>query len=269
MSKRLVTALMTLLTVLLLTGCNADKKAVTETAEGFLNGMVANDREAVSQYVSEDFMKSETMKLMDPQYLSDTFYATMNVKKEDMNEETQKAVDDYVSEVVTRAYQSFEIQDIKVQDTSAAVTAKITLGYDPDASAKIPDETIDLISEYQSEHYDELVSIYTDEGENAMYRKLYNDLIPIVVGKMQEALSAGTATEEKTILTLEKVDGKWLVTALEENRPGAAQGSTEEAAAATTAAVPTEYAAENEDSAEAGTSSEYADEAATDGEYSE
>ena len=270
MSKRLVTALITLLTVLLLTGCNADKKAVTEAAEGFLNGMVANDLDAVSQYAAEDFMKSETMQLMDPQYLSDAFYAAMNVNKEDMNEETQKVVDDYVSEVVARAYKNFEIQDIKVQESSAAVTAKITLGYDPDASAKIPDETIDLISEYQSEHYDELVSIYTDEGENAMYRKLYNDLIPIVVGKMQEALSAGTVTEEKTILTLEKVDGKWLITALEENRPGAALGSTEEAAAAaTTSAVSTEYAAENEDSAQGSTSSENADEAATDGEYSE
>ena len=53
MSKRLVTALITLLTVLLLTGCNADKKAVTEAAEGFLNGMVANDLDAVSQYAAE------------------------------------------------------------------------------------------------------------------------------------------------------------------------------------------------------------------------
>lgn len=267
MCKRLATVLMTLLTVLLLTGCSADKKAVTEAAEGFLNGMVANDKEVVSQYVSEEFMKSETMQLMDPDYLADAFYAAMNVKKEDMNEETQKAVDAYVGEVVERAYQSFKIQDIKVQDTTAAVTVNITLGYDPDASAQIPEETIDLISQYQSDHYDELVSIYTDEGENAMYRKLYNDLIPIVVGKMQEALAADTTTEEKTILTLEKVDGKWLITNLEENRPDAAAGSTEEAATAATTS--TEYAAETEFAAEGSTSSEYAEEAATDGEYSE
>ena len=267
MCKRLATVLMTLMAVLVLAGCSADKKEVTEAAEGFLNGMVANDREAVSQYAAQDFMKSETMQLMDPQYLSDSFYAAMNVKKDDMNEETQKVVDDYVAEVLVRAYQSYEIQDVKVQDTTAAVTAKITLGYDPDASAKIPEDTIDMISQYQSDHYDELVSIYTDEGESAMYRKLYNDLIPIVVGKMQEALSQGTTTEEKTILTFEKVDGKWLVTNLEENRPGAAAGSTEEAATAATTS--TEYAAETEFAAEGSTSSEYAEEAATDGEYSE
>ena len=100
-----------------------------------------------------------------------------------------------------------------------------------------------------------------------MYRKLYNDLIPIVVGKMQEALAADTTTEEKTILTLEKVDGKWLITDLEENRPDAAAGSTEEAATAATTS--TEYAAETEFAAEGSTSSEYAEEAATDGEFSE
>jgi hypothetical protein len=72
---------------------------------------------------------------------------------------------------------------------------------------------------------------------------------------------------EKTILTFEKVDGKWLVTNLEENRPGAAAGSTEEAATAATTS--TEYAAETEFAAEGSTSSEYAEEAATDGEYSE
>ena len=92
-------------------------------------------------------------------------------------------------------------------------------------------------------------------------------LIPIVVGKMQEALAADTTTEEKTILTLEKVDGKWLITDLEENRPNAAAGSTEEAATAATTS--TEYAAETEFTAEGSTSSEYAEEAATDGEYSE
>lgn len=208
MNKRFITVLLTMLTVVFLTGCNGDQKAVTETVEGFLNAMVANDLEAVAQYASEDFMESETMKLMDPQYLADSFYATMDVAKEDMSEETQKAVDDYVNQVVAKAYESFEIQDIKVQENTAAVTTKITLGYNPDEGAQIPEETIDLIDAYQSEHYDELIAIYTDKGENAMYNKLYNDLIPIVIGKMQEQLEQGTPTEEKTILTLEKRDGK-------------------------------------------------------------
>ena len=188
MSRRLISVLVTVFTVMLFaTGCNSDQKAVTESVEGFLNAMVANDMEKASQYATEDFMKSDTMKLMQPDYLADTFY---------------------------------------VQEETAAVTARITLGYNPDASSNVSDDTGDLINAYQTEHYDELITIYTEEGEKAMNKKIYNDLIPIVISKMQEALESSEPSEEKTILSLVKKDGKWLVTDLEENRPGAAAGDT-------------------------------------------
>lgn len=253
MSRKLVTVLVTVFTVMLLTGCNTDKKAVTETVEGFLNAMVSNDMEAASQYATEEFMNSDTMKLMDPNYLADTFYAAMNVQKEDMGEEAQNAVNEYVKNVVDKAYKSFEIQDVKVQeDDTAAVTAKITLGYNPESSSSVPAETVDVVNEYQTEHYDELISIYTEEGEKAMYKKIYNDLIPIVIGKMQEALENSATSDEKTILTLVKTDGKWLITDLEENRPGADTADTSEEAAA----APAEESDAAGESAAAGTTEE-------------
>ena len=243
MSKRLITVLVTVFTVMLLaTGCNSDQKAVTETVEGFLNAMVANDMEKASEYADEDFMNSETMKLMQPEYLADIFYESLGVEKDDLNEDAQNAVNEYVKNVVDKAYKSFEIQDIKVQEDTAAATAKITLGYNPEESSGVSEDTNSLVSDYQTEHYDELVAIYTEEGEKAMYKKMYNDLIPIVIGKMQEALESGEPSEEKTILSLEKKDGKWLVTALEENRPGAEAGNTAEEAAAAEAAAQEETA---------------------------
>ena len=264
MSRKLITLLLTALTILVLTGCNGEKKAVTETAEGFLNAMVNNDMDAAAQYATEDFMNSKTMKLMDPDYLAETFYKAMGVSKEDMDEEAQKAVDEYVGKVVAKAYKSFEIQDIKIQEDKASVTAKITLGYDPEASSKLSDETVALIRDYQSEHYDELIAIYTDEGESAMYKKIYSDLIPIVIGKMQEELESSTPSDEKTVLSLEKIDKKWLVTNLEENRPqSAAQQTTEEAAAAVSTSAETEYATPDENTEGGNTSEETSEEGAT------
>ena len=264
MSRKLITMLLTALTILVLTGCNGEKKAVTETAEGFLNAMVNNDMNAAAQYATEDFMNSKTMKLMDPDYLAETFYTAMGVSKEDMDEEAQKAVDEYVGKVVEKAYKSFEIQDIKIQEGKASVTAKITLGYDPEASSKLSDETVALIRDYQSEHYDELIAIYTDEGESAMYKKIYSDLIPIVIGKMQEELESSTPSDEKTVLSLEKIDKKWLVTNLEENRPqSAAQQTTEEAAAAVSTSAETEYATPDENTEGGNTSEETSEEGAT------
>ena len=177
MSKRLITVLLTVLAVMMLTGCNTDKKAVTETTEGFLNAMVNNDMEAAAQYASEDFMKSDTMKLMDPDYLADAFYASMGVEKDDIDENAQKAVDEYVHNVVNKAYKSYEIVDTNIQDETASVTVQITLGYDPDASSGVSDETLELIREYQSDHYDELIEIYKEDGEKAMYNKIYSERI--------------------------------------------------------------------------------------------
>ena len=92
--RKLTTALLTILTVLILTGCGNDNKAVTDAAEGFLTALVNNDKEAASQYATEEFMKSDAMKLMDPQYLSDSFYEAMGVSRDDIDEESQKEVDD-------------------------------------------------------------------------------------------------------------------------------------------------------------------------------
>ena len=233
MSKKWITVLVTALTVLLLTGCNANQKAVTEAADGFLTALTNNDREAAAQFASGEFMESDTMLFMEPQHLSDAFYAYMGVDKEDLSEEAVKAVDEYVNELVTRAYQSYEIQDVKVQKDQASVTCKIVLGYDPDTAVKISEQTEEMIDRYQTEHYDELIDIYIEEGEKAMYRKLYNDLIPIVIGEMHAQIKSGSTSEEKTVLTLSKVDKNWIVTAVDEERHSAAEAvSAQEAAAA-------------------------------------
>ena len=281
--RKLTTALMTMLVLLLLTACNSEQKAVTESAEGFLKALVHNDKDATAQYATEEFMNSETMKLMDPQYLSDVFFEAMGITREETSEEAQKAVDEYVKQIIERAYKDYEILDVKIKDNKAYVTAKITLGYDPEASRNIPEDTQKMISDYRTEHYDELLSIYRDEGEKAMYRKLYSDLIPIIIGKMQEQLEAENTAEEKTILSFEKIDKKWLVTDLEENRTGAAPvGSTEESAEtavtspgdASTSSTQTEYASEDMTDAEYASTDEEAeetepDEGSTSGETAE
>lgn len=265
MSKKWITVMLTAFSVLMLAGCGMNKKAVTETADSFLTAIVNNDKETAAQFASEDFMKSEAMQFMDPQHLSESFYTAMGIDKEELDEEAVKAVDAYVDELVTRAYQSYEIQDVKVQKDTASVTARITLGYDPDASSAISEETQELIDQYQKEHYDELVNVYIEEGEKAMYKKLYNDLIPIVIGKLHEQIESGGTSEEKTVLTLSKIEKTWIVTALEENRPSAAEAVSAQEAAAAEDAGQDSTAAEN---AEAGsTEAEYAVEGSASAEY--
>ena len=103
-----------------------------------------------------------------------------------------------------------------------------------------------------------------------MNKKLYSDLIPIIIGDMQKRLEEASPAEEKTILSLEKIGGKWLVTDLVENRPqpeAAQEPGTGETAQESSAQGDSAQEPAAEESAAAGTTSgseEYADEGITD-----
>ena len=74
MGRKWITALLTLVTVLLMTGCNSDQKDITEATEGFLGAIVKNDMETAAQYATEDFMNSDAMKITDSKILADEFF---------------------------------------------------------------------------------------------------------------------------------------------------------------------------------------------------
>ena len=270
MGRKWITALLTLVTVLLMTGCNSDQKDITEATEGFLGAIVKNDMETAAQYATEDFMNSDAMKITDSKILADEFFEAIGIAREDISEESAKVVDDYMALVIEKAYKDYEIQDIKIQGNTASVTAKIILGYDPDSPITITDETNEVIKQYQTDHYDELLEIYAEQGEKEMNKKLYSDLIPIIIGDMQKRLEEASPAEEKTILSLEKIDGKWLVTDLVENRPQ--PEAVQEAGTGETDEEASHKESDNEESAAAGTTSgshEYADEGITDTESEE
>ena len=238
----------------LLTGCGADQKEVRETTESFMQALVDSDLETAKQYATKELIASEEMRLLDKENLETSFYDAIGVKRESLGEEAQKAVSEYVSDVVDKAYQSYEIGDIKIQGDTASVTTKVTLGFDPDAESNLAETAQEEINSYQTENYEDLVNVYIEEGETALYNKLYNDLLPIIAAKMKDELDNSSSKEESTILTLKKTDEGWKVTQLQEavtdaEESDAAQetASTSQAADAAQETASTSQAAEEEE----------------------
>lgn len=238
----------------LLTGCGADQKEVRETTESFMQALVDSDLETAKQYATKELIASEEMRLLDKENLETSFYDAIGVKRESLGEEAQKAVSEYVSDVVDKAYQSYEIGDIKIQGDTASVTTKVTLGFDPDAESNLAETAQEEINSYQTENYEDLVNVYIEEGETALYNKLYNDLLPIIAAKMKDELDNSSSKEESTILTLKKTDEGWKVTQLQEAVTDAEEGdaaqetaSTSQAADAAQETASTSQAAEEEE----------------------
>lgn len=221
----------------LLTGCGADQKEVRETTESFMQALVDSDLETAKQYATKELIASEEMRLLDKENLETSFYDAIGVKRESLGEEAQKAVSEYVSDVVDKAYQSYEIGDIKIQGDTASVTTKVTLGFDPDAESNLAETAQEEINSYQTENYEDLVNVYIEEGETALYNKLYNDLLPIIAAKMKDELDNSSSKEESTILTLKKTDEGWKVTQLQEAVTDAEEGDAAQETASTSQAA--------------------------------
>ena len=125
MKRRLFSLVITVFAVMLLTGCNSDQKDVTAAAEGFLDAIVKNDREAASEYATEEFMKSDEMMLMDPQYLTDALKKTNALQLESDRENALLAagrIED-VSQVVIAAQKADIALQLTLQMRNRAMSA--------------------------------------------------------------------------------------------------------------------------------------------------
>ncbi len=178
MKKLLVWAMTVIAVTVMLTGCNSEQKAVQETTEKFLQALVDSDLDVLAECSTPELMQSDEMKLLDKENLANSFYEAIGVEKEDLSEEAVKAVDIYVDRVVDSVYKDYKVGDIKIQGDTASVTTEITLGFDPNEESSLSDSTMEEIEKYRTEHYDELVDLYVEQGEKALYQKIYDDLIP-------------------------------------------------------------------------------------------
>ncbi len=217
MKKRLMTCLVvTLLTIALLTGCG--RSEVRKTAEGFLQGIMDGDVDAVSVYATEELMNSGTLVFADREELKAQLYEQLGVSEEDLSEEAIASVDNYVDIIVQNVIKEYEITSVSVKKRVGTVKADIVKGYDPDEEIDLMDEEelLDDIAVYQSEHFDELVEIYTKSGEEAMRREMYNGMVPIVLDGMAQRLEEMDDIQQTTTITVEKIDKQWKVTGFDE-----------------------------------------------------
>ncbi len=238
MKKKLMACLVIIGAIsLALTGCSRGE--AKRAAEGFLQGIIDGDMDAISNHASAELMESGELSFSDRELLAEQIYEQLSVQKDDLGEDAQTAIDDYINVLVRDVIKSYKITSVKIKDGVATVEADIVRGFDPNAELKpLEDDTVsEDIAAYQSEHYDELVEIYNKSGESAMRRELINGIVPIVLGDMTKRIEAMEDQEAVTTITVQKIEKEWKVTGFDEVYvpvESSAGSSTGEASAAET-----------------------------------
>ena len=220
MNKRKIVLLVLslMMTVSFLAACGGEKdpELITAAAAGFLEGIKNADSEEIRKYSLDSVMNDEDLAVFDAAAVEESIYQSLGIGKEILD----PAVQEQISELCERMSGSF-LKDYKLgepqigEDGTAQIEADVTYGYEVETilSGQEMNEKLDeFMGSYQEQNKDTLLDLYMNEGEEVMYRKVYNDLMPQIISALTAEMENSSPAAQKMKLTLQKKDGEWKVT---------------------------------------------------------
>ena len=199
-----------------LTGCGSDKKEILDTTETFLQAAMNCDMETVSIHCNETVLTDLGLNAISTEFTENIIYENIQVDKNALSEESQKAVLDFCTYYSNNIIQNYTLGDATVENETGTVNATVTT-YSHDALSALSSDSFKtelstLMTNYQEEHMEELISINLNEGNEAMINKVFDDLMPEIMAAMKKSYDSYSPEELNLILTLEKQNDTWLIT---------------------------------------------------------
>lgn len=198
------------------TGCGSEKKEVLNTTETFLQAAMDCDVETVAKYCDETVLTALGLNSISPEFAETIIYENMQIDKTALSKESQMAVSEFCTYYSNNIIQNFLIGEVTLEDGIGNVNATVTT-YSQDALLALSGddfqtELSSLMTTYQEEHMDELISININDGNEAMMNKLFDDLMPEIMGIMKKSYDSYTAEDVNITFTLEKQNDIWMIT---------------------------------------------------------
>jgi hypothetical protein len=198
------------------TGCGSDKKEILTTTETFLQAAMNCDMETLSKQCNETVLTDLGLNAISTEFTENIIYENIQVDKNALSEESQKAVLDFCTYYSNNIIQNYTLGDATVENETGTVNATVTT-YSHDALSALSSDSFKtelstLMTNYQEEHMEELISINLNEGNEAMINKVFDDLMPEIMAAMKKSYDSYSPEELNLILTLEKQNDTWLIT---------------------------------------------------------
>ena len=198
-------------------GCGkSDKNMVLETSDIFLQAAMDCDMETLSKQCNETVLTDLGLNAISTEFTENIIYENIQVDKNALSAESQKAVLDFCTYYSNNIIQNYTLGDATVENETGTVNATVTT-YSHDALSALSSDSFKtelstLMTNYQEEHMEELISINLNEGNDAMINKVFDDLMPEIMAAMKKSYDSYSPEELNLVLTLEKQNDTWLIT---------------------------------------------------------
>ncbi len=219
--------------VILFSGCgNKDGKETTienslgsedkivAVVDGFFTTMQSGDFSKMTEYCTEDVLASQQLDVFtDEEALESALFerfgfARTGLTLDDLNNEAKEAIVNAGITRMSNLINSYEISDVSVNRKTAEVTGTVTYGYDTEYDIDVEGFIAEYRDSFSTDQVKEYANIYANEGEDAMKKKMVNDMLPGLMEKYSSSLQVTEGATNTLHATVEKIDGKWLITAL-------------------------------------------------------
>ena len=203
------------------TACGgAGNDEVISTTESFLSAAQSADLTAAANYATPEVIDQLGWSDEDINDVINDFYAAIagyGISEEELMAipEVEESVDAFISKIKTSLVSSYEIDKASVKNNNGVSEIKATVNTfsENDFYSLLDDELINEITEFSTNYAKEHEAEMTDASAEDQYSQLYTALVPFVMDKMTASLeSLAGSREESWGMTLEKKDGKLLVT---------------------------------------------------------
>ena len=223
--KKLLALLLAACMIVSLAACGgaaADdgKEQASAVADSFLKSIQDGDFATAETYLSEDlqnelswdtFLDNATQKMQTSLLSSIPGYTP--------SDEVKAAIEDWTKTILGVMVRSYEVGDVSESGGAYTVKGKISV---VDVSGTSNDEFYQLgqdlgkeaSGDYMNEHLEELQKIYQEDGQNAVYDKIFADLLPTMLPKITEVFEKYDAADQDVELTVENKDGKYVITSI-------------------------------------------------------
>ncbi|MDO5812859.1 MAG: hypothetical protein Q4Q31_07165 [Bacillota bacterium] len=192
----------------------------------FLAGCSSTNSEDEQKQVVTDFFtyvsKCDTKNLK--KITSSSVFNSMELEKmeKELNQYTEEEfgkvfveeTDKFKKAIFKDLFTDIKITDVKEDGDKVKVTVT---GKEKDYDFSFDQSELnDLATQYVTEHQDELLKVYQEEGEAAFQIKIFDEIAPTIYKTMTDTYKKAPTKKLKSTVTLEKKDDKWIITGLDE-----------------------------------------------------
>ena len=192
-----------LFSLVLLCACSSQDNNVKSVVDNYFSSVQSGDYQGAVFYYSDDVEDGYEISGLQEE-LNEIY------QEYDLGEDFEDASNDFVSNVLKRLVSSYTIKEVQVNGNEAIVEAEVN-GIHTDALNfdNIDDELNGEIDDYTKNNESVLQQLYLEQGEDAMYAKIYKDFTKIVYDWMNEQVNQADTIDYKVRLELKQVDSQW------------------------------------------------------------